>query len=177
MADIKGTRTEQNLREAFAGESQACNKYRYFAAVAKKEGHKKVAKYFLETAENEKEHATLHFNYLGGTCSTIENLKVAAAGELEEHTNMYPRMAHEAKEEGFNEIAQIFEAIGKIEKTHHERFLKLLEEVETGKSCVEDETVKWMCRNCGHLQGKEELTACPVCKNPQASFQLVGDHS
>jgi rubrerythrin len=177
MADIKGTRTEQNLREAFTGESQAYNKYRYFASVAKKEGYKKLAKYFLETAENEKEHASLYFNYLGGMGSTIENLKAALAGELEEHTNLYPRMAHEAKEEGFNEIALVFEAIGNIEKTHYERFLTLLKEVETGKSCPEDETVKWMCRNCGHLQSQEELTACPVCKNPQASFQLVGDYS
>jgi rubrerythrin len=173
---IKGTKTEQNLREAFAGESQAFNKYRYFASVAKKEGHKKVAEYFLEMAENEKEHANLHFNHLGGLRSTIENLKAAVAGEFEEHANMYPRMAREAKEEGYYEIAQLFEAIGNIEKTHYERFLKLLKEVETGKSCAEDETVKWMCSNCGHLQDPEELTACPVCKNPQASFQLVGDH-
>lgn len=177
MTDIKGTKTEQNLKEAFAGESQARNKYTYFASVAKKEGYEKIAQYFIETAENEKEHAKLHFKFLGGIGSTIENLKAAAAGELEEHTDMYPRMAQEARGEGFNEIAYVFEAIGKIEKVHKERYLKLLEEVEAGKFFAKDETVKWKCRNCGHIhEGKEALKTCPVCKHSQAYFELVEDH-
>lgn len=177
MTDIKGTKTEQNLKEAFAGESQARNKYTYFASVAKKEGYEKIVQYFIETAENEKEHAKLHFKFLGGIGSTIENLKAAAAGELEEHTDMYPRMAQEARGEGFNEIAYVFEAIGKIEKVHKERYLKLLEEVEAGKFFAKDETVKWKCRNCGHIhEGKEALKTCPVCKHSQAYFELVEDH-
>jgi rubrerythrin len=177
MPDIKGTKTEKNLQEAFAGESQARNKYTYFASVAKKEGYEKIAQVFIETAENEKEHAKLHFKYLGGIGSTIENLKAAAAGELEEHTDMYPRMAREAKEEGFSEIAYVLEAIGKIEKAHKERYLMLLEEVETGKFFAKEEVVKWKCRNCGHIhEGKEALKICPVCKHPQAYFELVEDH-
>ena len=177
MPDIKGTKTEANLKEAFAGESQARNKYTYFASVAKKEGYEKIAEYFLETAENEKEHAKLHFKHLSGIGSTIENLKAAAAGEFEEHTDMYPRMAREAKEEGFDAIAYVFEAIGKIEKAHKERYLKLLEEVETGKFFAKDAPVKWKCRNCGHIhEGKEALKVCPVCKHPQAYFELVEDH-
>lgn len=177
MSNIKGTRTEQNLKEAFAGESQARNKYTYFASVARKEGYEKIAEYFLETAENEKEHAKLHFKYLGGIGSTIDNLKEAAAGELEEHTDMYPRMAREAKEEGFNDIAHVFEAIGKIEQAHKERYLKLLEEVESGAFFAREEAVRWKCRNCGHIhEGKEALKICPVCKHPQAYFELVEDH-
>ena len=177
MPDLKGTKTENNLKEAFAGESQARNKYTYFASVAKKEGYEKVAQYFLETAENEKEHAKLHFKHLCGLGSTIENLKAAAAGELEEYTSMYPRMAKEAKEEGFNDISFLFEAIGKIEKAHKKRYLALLEEVETGKIFAKEETVKWRCRNCGHIhEGKEAMKTCPVCKHPQAYFELVEDH-
>ena len=177
MPEIKGTRTEKNLKEAFAGESQARNKYTYFASVARKEGYEKIAEYFLETAENEKEHAKLHFKYLGGIGSTVENLKEAAAGELEEHSDMYPRMAGEAREEGFNEIAYVFEAIGKIEKAHKERYLKLLEEVEGGVFFTREEIVRWKCRNCGHIhEGKEALKICPVCKHPQAYFELIEDH-
>ena len=177
MPEIKGTKTEKNLQEAFAGESQARNKYTYFASVAKKEGYEKIAQFFVETAENEKEHAKLHFKYLGGIGSTIDNLKAAAAGELEEHTDMYPRMAREAKEEGFNEIAYVLEAIGKIEKAHKERYLMLLEEVESGKFFAKEEVVKWKCRNCGLIhEGKEALKICPVCKHPQAYFELVEDH-
>lgn len=177
MPEIKGTKTEQNLMEAFAGESQARNKYTYFASVAKKEGYEKVAEYFLETAENEKEHAKLHFKYLSGIGSTLENLKAAAAGEQEEHTDMYPRMAKEAREEGFAEIAFVFEAIGKIEQAHKERYLKLLAEVESGMFFAKEETVRWKCRNCGHIhEGKEALKVCPVCKHPQAYFELVEDH-
>lgn len=177
MPEIKGTKTEKNLQDAFAGESQARNKYTYFASVAKKEGYEKIAEYFLETAENEKEHAKLHFKYLDGIGSTIENLKAAAAGELEEHSDMYPRMAKEAREEGFNDIAYVFEAIGKIEKAHKERYLKLLEEVESGAFFAKDEIVRWKCRNCGHIhEGKEALKICPVCKHPQAYFELIEDH-
>ena len=163
--------------EAFAGESQALNKYTYFASVAKKEGYEKIAEYFLETAENEKEHAKIHFKYLSGIGSTIDNLKTAAAGEYEEHTEMYPRMAKEAREEGFNDIAYIFDSIGKIEKAHKERYLKLLEEVETGNFFVKEDTVRWKCRNCGLIhEGREALKMCPVCKHPQAYFELVEDH-
>lgn len=177
MPDIKGTKTETNLRDAFAGESQARNKYTYFASVAKKEGYEKIAEYFLETAGNEKEHAKLHFKYLEGIGSTKENLKAAAAGEFEEHTDMYPRMAAEAKAEGFDEIAFVFEAIGKIEQGHKERFLKLLEEVEKGKFFAKDKAVKWRCRNCGHIhEGKEAAKLCPVCKHPESYFELVEDH-
>jgi rubrerythrin len=177
MAELKGTKTEQNLKEAFAGESQARNKYTYFASVAKKEGFEKIADFFLETAENEKEHAKLHFKYLSGIGSTIENLKAAAAGEHEEFTDMYPRMAQEAREEGFAEIAYVFEAIGKIEKAHNQRYMKLLEEVETGKFFAKDEDVKWKCRVCGHIhEGKEALKICPVCKHPQAYFELAEGH-
>lgn len=177
MAEIKGTKTEKNLQEAFAGESQARNKYTYFASVAKKEGYEKIAAYFLETAENEKVHAKLHFRHLGGIGSTIENLKAAAAGELEEHSDMYPRMAREAREEGFNDIAHVFESIGKIEKAHKERYLKLLEEVESGAFFAKEESVRWRCRECGHIhEGKEALKICPVCKHPQAYFELIEDH-
>lgn len=177
MAEIKGTKTEKNLQEAFAGESQARNKYTYFASVAKKEGYEKIAAYFLETAENEKVHAKLHFRHLGGIGSTIENLKAAAAGEREEHNDMYPRMASEAREEGFNDIAYLFESIGEIEKAHKERYLKLLEEVENGTFFAKEESVKWRCRECGHIhEGKETLKICPVCKHPQAYFELIEDH-
>jgi len=177
MAELKGTKTEKNLMEAFAGESQARNKYTYFASVAKKEGYEKIAAIFLETAENEKEHAKLHFKYLQGIGSTADNLRAAAAGEHEECTDMYPRMAREAREEGFNEIAFILESIGKIEKVHQERYQKLLEELETNTIFAKDEPVRWRCRNCGHIhEGPEALKMCPVCKHPQAYFELVEDH-
>jgi rubrerythrin len=177
MPEIKGTRTEMNLMEAFAGESQARNKYTYFASVAKKEGYEKIAAYFLETAENEKEHAKLHLKHLCGIGTTVENLKAAAEGEFEEHTDMYPRMAREAREEGFNDIAFVFESIGKIEKAHKERYLKLLEEVETGTFFRKEDAVRWKCRNCGHIhEGAEALALCPVCKHPQAYFELIEDH-
>jgi rubrerythrin len=174
MADIKGTKTEQNLKDAFAGESQARNKYTYFASVAKKEGYEKIAAIFLETAENEKMHAKLHFNLLAGIGSTADNLKAAAAGEEEEYTDMYPRMAREAKEEGFADIAYMFEAIGKIEKHHNERYKKLLEELEAGKTFSKGEKVSWVCRECGHIhEGTEAPKICPVCKHPQAFFETI----
>jgi rubrerythrin len=174
MAEIKGTKTEQNLKDAFAGESQARNKYTYFASVAKKEGYEKIAAIFLETAENEKMHAKLHFNLLAGIGSTADNLKAAAAGEEEEYTDMYPRMAREAKEEGFADIAYMFEAIGKIEKHHNERYKKLLEELEAGKTFSKGEKVSWVCRECGHIhEGTEAPKICPVCKHPQAFFETI----
>jgi len=177
MAELKGTKTEKNLMDAFAGESQARNKYTYFASVAKKEGYEKIAAYFLETAENEKEHAKLHFKYLNGIGSTADNLRAAAAGELEECTEMYPRMAKEAREEGFAEIAFVLESIGKIEKAHKERYLKLLEELEGNNFFAKENKVRWRCLNCGHIhEGLEALKMCPVCKHPQAYFELVEDH-
>lgn len=174
MADIKGTKTENNLKEAFAGESQARNKYTYYASVAKKEGYEKIAAIFQETADNEKAHAKLHFKLLNGLGTTAENLKAAAAGEEEEHTSMYPRMAQEAREEGFNDIAFMFEAIGAIEKRHKERYQKLLQELEAGALFTRSEKVTWQCMVCGHNhEGTEAPKVCPVCKHPQAHFELV----
>jgi rubrerythrin len=176
-APLKGTKTEKNLMEAFAGESQARNKYTYFASVAKKEGFERIAAFFLETAENEKEHAKLHLRALGGIGTTAENLREAASGELDESDDMYPRMAREAREEGFPEIAYTFEAIGKIEKAHKERYLKLLSELEGGSLFASPESARWRCRNCGHIhEGTKALQVCPVCKHPQAYFELVEDH-
>ena len=176
-APFKGTKTEQNLMEAFAGESQARNKYTYFAAVAKKEGYERIAAFFLETAENEKEHAKLHLKALGGIGTTAENLRAAAFGEQGESEDMYPRMAREARDEGFPEIAFVFEGIGKIEKAHKERYLKLLGELESGGLFSSPDKVRWRCRNCGHIhEGTSALQVCPVCKHPQAYFELVEDH-
>ena len=174
MADIKGTKTEKNLKDAFAGESQARNKYTYFASVAKKEGFEKIATIFQETADNEKEHAKLHFKLLSGIGSTADNLRAAAAGETDEYTDMYPRMAREAREEGFADIAFMFEAIGRIEKHHQERYSALLAEVEAGTVFTSTEKVAWKCMNCGHIhEGTEALKICPVCKHPQAYFEQI----
>jgi rubrerythrin len=173
MAELKGTKTEKNLKEAFAGESQARNKYTYFASVAKKAGYEQIAALFLDTAEQEKEHAKLHFTALGGIGDTIANLKAASAGEGEEWTNMYPRMAKEAREEGFEDIARVFEGIGKIEKEHQTRYLALLKNVETSQVFRKDQKVKWRCRNCGLVyEGTQALTKCPVCQHPQAYFEI-----
>jgi len=174
MGDIKGTKTEKNLLEAFAGESQARNKYTYFASVAKKEGYEQVASLFLETAENEKEHAKLHFKALSGLGNTVENLKAAANGENFEWTKMYSRMAKEAKEEGFEKIAAMFEGIAEIEKEHEARYRKLLKNIEDGIVFKRDDKVLWKCRNCGHIH--EEVEApdiCPVCSHPKAYFEIV----
>jgi rubrerythrin len=177
MPELKGSKTEQNLRDAFAGESQARNKYTYFAKVAKKEGYEKIAAYFLETADNELEHAKLHFKLLSGIGSTADNLRAAAAGEMDECSDMYPRMAQQAKEEGFAEIAFLFQAIGKIEKSHQERYQKLLEELEAGTIFKQDEPERWRCRNCGHIhEGLAAPSVCPVCKHPQGYFELVEEH-
>ena len=173
--ELKGSKTEKNLQEAFAGESQARNKYTYFASQAKKEGYEQIAAIFLETAENEKEHAKMWFKYLhdNGVPSTIENLKAAAEGENFEHTEMYKRMAQEAREEGFNEIAAKFELVGKIEAEHEQRYLKLLEKVQGEKVFIAEDVVVWKCRNCGHIHiGKQAPKVCPTCNHPQSYFEL-----
>ena len=175
MPELKGTKTEKNLMEAFAGESQARNKYTYYASKAKKEGYEQIAAIFLETAENEKEHAKLWFKLLNGgdISSTAENLKAAAEGENFEWTDMYDRMAKEAKEEGFDKIAYLFEAVGAIEKEHEARYKKLLENVEGDLVFSKDGDKIWKCRNCGHIcVGKEAPGVCPVCNHPQAFFEI-----
>ncbi len=177
MPELKGTKTEQNLMDAFAGESQARNKYTYYASVAKKEGYEQVAAFFLETADNEKEHAKLHLKALAGIGNTIENLKAAASGENEEWTDMYPRMAREAREEGFNEIAAVFEGIGAIEKAHQERYQLLLKSIEEGTVFKKSTAIAWHCRNCGHIHtGDTAPQLCPVCKHPQAYFEILADN-
>ena len=172
--NLKGTKTEKNLMEAFAGESQARNKYTYFASKAKKDGYEQVAAFFLETADNEKEHAKIWFKLLNdGIGSTIDNLKAAAAGENEEWTEMYARMAKEAKEEGFDHISFLFSNVAKIEKEHEERYLALLKNIEDGSVFKKNQKVVWICRNCGHIVDATEAPAkCPVCDHPQAYFQL-----
>ena len=173
--ELKGSKTEKNLQEAFAGESQARNKYTYYASKAKKEGYEQIAALFLETAENEKEHAKLWFKYLhdGDVPSTAQNLKDAAAGENFEHTEMYARMAKEAEEEGFMEIAAKFRMVGKIEAEHEKRYLELLDKVEGGRVFVAEDVQVWICRNCGHVHvGKMAPKICPVCNHPQSYFEL-----
>ena len=173
--ELKGSKTEKNLQIAFAGESQARNKYTYFASKAKKEGYEQIAAIFLETAENEKEHAKLWFKYLhdGEVPSTVENLKAAAEGENYEHTEMYKEMAATAREEGFLEIAAKFEMVGKIEAEHEKRYLDLLEKVEGKRVFISEDCVVWKCRNCGHIHvGKAAPELCPVCKHPQSYFEL-----
>lgn len=172
MPELKGTKTEQNLKDAFAGESQARNKYTYFAKVAKKEGFEKISEIFLETAENEKVHAKLHLKLLGGIGSTADNLRAAAAGEADEFMDMYPRMAKEARAEGFPEIAFQFEAIGRIEQAHQKRYQALLEALEAGTLFSSKQSITWKCRECGHHhEGVEAPTICPVCKHPQGYFE------
>lgn len=175
MPDLKGTKTEKNLMEAFAGESKARNKYTYFAARAKKEGYEQIAAIFEETAFNEKEHAKLWFKHLhGGEVPPLAQcLKIAAEGENYEWTDMYKRMAEEAREEGFEALARQFEKVGQIEKEHEERFLKLLENLETGHVFKKTTKEVWICRNCGHLADSEEAPkVCPVCVHPQAFFEI-----
>ena len=175
MADLKGTKTEKNLMDAFAGESQARNKYTYYASKAKKDGYEQIAEFFDETAGNEKEHAKIWFKLLhgGDIPGTLDNLKDAAAGENYEWTDMYKRMAEEAHEEGFEDIAFLFESVGKIEKTHEERYLKLLKNIEDGSVFAKKEKTFWSCRNCGHIVDSENAPEkCPVCAHPQAYFEL-----
>ena len=179
MKELKGSKTEKNLMEAFAGESQARNKYTYFASKAKKEGYEQIAEIFTETANNEKEHAKIWFKLLNGgdIPTTTENLKAAAEGENFEWTDMYDRMAQEAKEEGFNDIAYLFEAVGKIEKEHEERYKKLLENVEGELVFSKDGDKIWKCRNCGHIViGKSAPEMCPVCKHPKAFFEIKAEN-
>ncbi len=175
--DLKGTKTEANLKAAFAGESQARNKYTYFASQAKKDGYEQIAAIFEETAQNEKEHAKMWFKELNGIGSTAENLKAAADGENYEWTDMYDEFAKVAKEEGFDRIAYLFEAVGKIEKEHEERFKKLLENVEEGKVFEAGEVKIWKCRNCGHIVvGTKAPEICPVCSHPQAYFEIKAEN-
>ena len=168
-----GTKTEKNLWEAFAGESQARNKYTYFASVAKKAGYEQIAALFLQTAENEKEHAKLWFKALGELGDTAENLLHAAEGENAEWTDMYARMAREADEEGFPELAEQFRGVLAIERAHEERYRALLSNVENKTVFNKADTVLWECRNCGHLvEGKDAPDVCPVCKHPQSFFEV-----
>ena len=173
--ELKGSKTEANLLAAFAGESQARNKYTYFASQAKKEGYEQVAELFLESAENEKEHAKIWFKQLhdGAVPATVQNLKEAAAGENYEHTTMYAEFEKTAREEGFDQIANLFKMVGEIEKHHEERFLALLKNIEEGAVFEKDQVVIWKCRNCGHIHvGKTAPKVCPVCKHPQAYFEV-----
>ena len=175
--ELKGSKTEKNLMEAFAGESKARNKYTYFASVAKKEGYEQIAALFLETAENEKEHAKIHFKYLNGISDTKANLAAAAAGENYEWTDMYDRMAKEADEEGCTEIAAKFRGIGAIEKEHEARFRRLLENVENGEVFKRGSITIWKCRNCGHIVvGTEAPKVCPVCNHAQSYFEVKAEN-
>ena len=171
--ELKGSKTEKNLMAAFSGESEARNKYTYFASVAKKEGYEQISALFLDTANNEKEHAKMWFKELKGIGNTEENLKSAAAGENYEWTDMYATFADEADAEGFTEIARKFRMVAAIEKTHEERYLKLLNNVEMQKVFEKAEETMWECRNCGHLViGKKAPQVCPVCAHPQSYFEV-----
>ena len=173
----KGTKTEQNLWEAFAGESQARNKYTYFASAAKKAGYEQIAELFLKTADNEKEHAKLWFKALGELGNTAENLLHAAEGENYEWTDMYATFAKEAEEEGFTKLAKQFKMVADIEKTHEERYRKLLANVEGNAVFIKDEKVMWQCANCGHIHFAEKAPElCPVCKHPKAYFQIKAEN-
>ena len=175
MKELKGSKTEQNLMSAFAGESQARNKYTYYASQAKKDGYEQIAAIFEETANNEKEHAKIWFKQLhgGAVPTTVDNLLDAAAGENYEHTQMYKEFAETAKKEGFVEIAKLFEGVAKIEAEHEARFRALLENVKKKKCFVKKEATVWVCRNCGHKHvGKTAPAVCPVCNHPQSYFEV-----
>ena len=177
--ELKGSKTEQNLMTAFAGESQARNKYTYFASKAKKEGYEQIAAIFQETADNEKEHAKMWFKLLNGgdIGTTAENLQAAADGENYEWTDMYAEFAKTAKEDGFTHIAYLFEEVAKIEKEHEERYLKLLENVKEGKVFEAGEVKIWKCRNCGHIVvGTKAPEVCPVCSHPKAYFEIKAEN-
>ena len=179
MAELKGSKTEQNLMTAFAGESQARNKYTYFASKAKKEGFNQIAAIFEETANNEKEHAKIWFKLLNGgeIGSTVQNLNDAADGENYEWTDMYAEFAQTAKEEGFDEIANLFAMVGKIEKEHEERYRKLLSNIEKELVFSRDGDMIWQCANCGHIAiGKKAPEICPVCNHPKAYFQIKAEN-
>ena len=173
MEGIKGTRTEKNLLKAFAGESQAKNRYEFAAKVAKEEGYEQIAAIFLETAENEKEHAKLHFKALSGIGDTLANLKAAAAGENGEWSEMYPRMAKDAREEGFEDLAVMFEGIAKVEAEHEKRYKALAKNIEDGTVFAKNGKLFWKCRNCGAVFELDKAPErCPVCQHPQAYFEV-----
>ena len=177
--ELKGSKTEANLAAAFAGESQARNKYTYYASKAKKDGYEQIAALFTETANNEKEHAKIWFKLLHGgqMPDTAANLEDAASGENYEWTDMYPTFAKEAREEGFDRIAALFEMVGKIEKLHEERYLKLLDNLKKGEVFHKNGKVMWFCRNCGHVELAVEAPAlCPVCHHPQSYFQIKAEN-
>lgn len=178
MAQLKGSKTEQNLREAFAGESMARNKYTYYASKARKEGYVQIAELFEETAANEKEHAKIWFKLLNdGIGSTTDNLKDAASGENFEWTDMYAKFAKEAREEGLDDIAALFEGVAAIEKEHEERYLKLLKNIEDGIVFSRDGDTIWKCKNCGHIHvGPKAPEVCPVCAHPQAYFEVKAEN-
>ena len=178
MAELKGTKTEKNLMEAFAGESMARNKYTYYASKAKKEGYVQIAALFEETAANEKEHAKIWYKLLhDGIGSTVENLKDAAEGENYEWTDMYATFAKEAREEGFDQIADLFEGVAAIEKEHEERYLKLLQNIEDGIVFSRDGDTIWKCANCGHIcVGQKAPEVCPVCNHPQGYFEIKAEN-
>ena len=177
MSNLRGSKTEKNLMAAFAGESQARNKYTYFASVAKKEGYEQISAIFTKTAENEKEHAKMWFKLLGELGNTAENLAAAAAGENYEWTDMYATFAAEAEEEGFLEIAAKFRAVAAIEKSHEERYRALLKNVEMQAVFAKSEETMWECRNCGHLvMGKKAPEICPVCVHPQSFFEVRAEN-
>lgn len=178
MADLKGTKTEANLKAAFAGESEATNKYTYFASKAKKDGYVQIANIFEETAANEREHAKMWYKLLhDGIGSTVDNLKEAASGENYEWTDMYAAFAKEAKEEGFDEIAALFEGVAAIEKEHEERYRKLISNIENGLVFSKEGDTIWQCANCGHIcVGKQAPEVCPVCAHPQSYFQVKAEN-
>ena len=177
--DLKGSKTEENLMKAFAGESQARNKYSFWASQAKKEGYEQIAGFFEETADNEKEHAKrLYKLAIGGAIkSTVDNLVEAAAGENEEHTSMYPEMEKIAREEGFDEIADVFREIGEVEEAHEKRYLKLLENIKNNSVFKKPAKVKWKCRNCGYIhEGTEPPEVCPACAHPKAYYEVLAEN-
>ena len=172
--ELKGSKTEQNLLAAFAGESQARNKYTYFAAVAKEEGFEQIAGIFLETAENEREHAKREFEFLNEIGDTNANLKAAAEGEHYEWTQMYPGFEQVAREEGFSEIADFFKEVAEVEEEHEKRYLALLKNLKEGKVFKKDKVVRWKCRNCGYIhKGTEAPKECPACGFPQSYYELM----
>ena len=178
MNKLEGTKTEQNLKTAFAGESQARNKYTYYASKAKKDGYEQIAAIFTETADNEKEHAKMWFKELhnGEVPDTLTNLLDAAAGENAEWTDMYKKMAEEAREEGFNELAYKFEAVAQIEKRHEERYRRLSDLLKNKTVFQKSEKKAWICRNCGHVYiGEKAPEVCPVCKHPQSYFEILNE--
>ncbi len=175
--ELKGSRTEQCLKASFSGESQARNKYTYYASVARKAGYEQIAALFLETAENEREHAKRAAKFLGLIGDTAANLAAAAAGENEEHTKMYPEFEQIAREEGFDDIADFFRETGEVEEAHEKRYLKLLESLESGKTFKSDTEIQWRCRNCGYVHtGTEAPEVCPACLHPQAYYERLAEN-